>query len=621
MTGEWFSQPGLERLAGSLLHFVWQGAVIAILAAVTLHLLKRRSSQCRYAVAALALLLMLLAPLATFVFYAETGALAHRLLQIVSRGTSTAVGATDAGIALWTKRIVMLWAAGVGVCLIRLIAGWLLSRGLVRAAETVLTPAVLEAMQRARAALDFVRPVRLLAGPHVDTPVVVGWLRPAILLPTSALTGVAPAHLLAILAHELAHVRRHDFLVNAVQRVVECVLFYHPAVWWLSGQIRVERERCCDDVAVAACGDTLVYAEALIALEQARAREPILAVAAVGQGLGDRVRRILGVGGRSFDWQSSVAVCASVAILAVAGLWQPASARAAVPSAATTTDSVPRSLPVDARRETAPPSSLDALAAIVTARNAQAAAQSVPGPAATPTRVTQPTITPTRTAAREKLGQLRVDYSAESFVKQAAEGDTIAVKLFLAAGMNINARDEKGFTALMSAVRARQQETAQALIAAGADVNLSATPGGSNRPGTALSYAAANGDIETMEIVLRGGANVNSEFGPERETPLTSAVVGGSVDATALLLKRGANIETNSSSGTPLVIAACGRRNDILQLLLDRGASVVNAKRRGIYGDNSLEPVLNCAVSSRNLEGIQLLLEKGADINGVVPSR
>ena len=94
-------------------------------------------------------------------------------------------------------------------------------------------------------------------------PIVVGWLRPVVLLPASAITGLTPEQLQAVLAHELAHIRRYDCLVKLIQAVVETFLFYHPAVWWVSGRIHEESEHCCDELAVEACGDRRSYARAL----------------------------------------------------------------------------------------------------------------------------------------------------------------------------------------------------------------------------------------------------------------------------------------------------------------------------------------------------------------------
>jgi hypothetical protein len=142
------------------------------------------------------------------------------------------------------------------------------------------------------------RPVRLLVSSLVEVPTVIGWLRPVVLVPVGALTGLPAAHVTALLAHELAHVRRLDYLANMLQRVVETVLFYHPAVWWVSDQIRSEREMCCDDLAVGAHGDALTYARALADLESCRrqhsTRHRGAALAADGMSLLERIRRLLG---------------------------------------------------------------------------------------------------------------------------------------------------------------------------------------------------------------------------------------------------------------------------------------------------------------------------------------
>jgi beta-lactamase regulating signal transducer with metallopeptidase domain/uncharacterized protein involved in exopolysaccharide biosynthesis len=142
--------------------------------------------------------------------------------------------------------------------------------------------------------LDILRPVRLFKSALVEVPLVIGWLRPVILLPASALTGLTPDQLEAILAHELAHVKRCDYLVNAFQNLVETLMFYHPAVWWISRCIREEREECCDDLVVHAYGDRVTYARALLILEEARGF-PRLAFAANGGSLLHRVRRLLGI--------------------------------------------------------------------------------------------------------------------------------------------------------------------------------------------------------------------------------------------------------------------------------------------------------------------------------------
>jgi len=137
------------------------------------------------------------------------------------------------------------------------------------------------------------RPVLLLESTLLQVPTVIGWLCPGIFLPTSSLTGLTPRQLEAILAHELAHIQRCDYLFNLLQTIVETSLFYHPAVWWISNRVRVEREHCCDDFAVQVCGDALTYARALTELEQLRNVPPQLAMAVSGGSLLHRIRRLI----------------------------------------------------------------------------------------------------------------------------------------------------------------------------------------------------------------------------------------------------------------------------------------------------------------------------------------
>jgi len=114
------------------------------------------------------------------------------------------------------------------------------------------------------------------------------------LLPLCVVTGLPEAQLELILTHELAHIRRHDYLINLIQTLVETLFFYHPAVWWLSRQIRNERENCCDDVAMGIAGSRADYGRALLAIEELRAASPSLSLAASGGSLLARIRRIAG---------------------------------------------------------------------------------------------------------------------------------------------------------------------------------------------------------------------------------------------------------------------------------------------------------------------------------------
>ena len=196
----------------------------------------------------------------------------------------------SAGISGW---VVCLWIAGVFLLSLRAAGGWMRAQRLKRRVLAA-SGELEEMMTRLKRRLSISGPVRLYTSAIVQVPTVIGWLRPYILLPVTAITGLSESQLRAILAHELAHIRRHDYLVNVLQTAVETLLFYHPAVWWVGKQMRVEREHCCDDIAVAVCGNAIEYAGALAELEQIRGRIPEPALAATGGELLGRIRRLLG---------------------------------------------------------------------------------------------------------------------------------------------------------------------------------------------------------------------------------------------------------------------------------------------------------------------------------------
>ena len=296
-------EPWAQALGWSLLHFLWQGALLGGLAWLLLVLLRGASAKARYAVACAALLLMVAAPVLTFLHLrafsgAGPGPESVRLLmEDAASGplplSVRAQGALEPALP-W---LLAAWALGVVILSLRFLGGWV---GLQRLRRRHAGPVPAEwhlVLSRLCRELRLSRTVRLLQSAAVEVPTALGWLRPVILLPACALTGLAPDQLEAVLAHELAHIRRGDFAVNLLQTLVEVLLFYHPAVWWLSGRIRAERELCCDDVAAALCGDPLTLARALAVLEDLRVPRPQpiqnLALAANGGSLMHRIRHLL----------------------------------------------------------------------------------------------------------------------------------------------------------------------------------------------------------------------------------------------------------------------------------------------------------------------------------------
>lgn len=298
--------PILEALSWALLHFLWQGAALALLLLLFQTLARTASASMKYAAACIAMLLMLacFGGTAVLKFSPAPAPVIHNpltaavpltpLRQAPLRQSSPAVSiaflpakALDSAPPEW---IAFLWLLGVASMSSWTLLGW---NRVQRLRRETLQPIESDALATLQRRLGIRRAVRLYASVLAEVPAVIGWLKPCILFPVTALTGLTESQLRAILAHELAHVRRHDYLVNLLQTAVETVLFYHPAVWWVGRCIRQERENCCDDTAIALLGDPVEYASALSGMEEIRARLPELALAANGGELISRIRRVL----------------------------------------------------------------------------------------------------------------------------------------------------------------------------------------------------------------------------------------------------------------------------------------------------------------------------------------
>ncbi|MCA9428256.1 MAG: M48 family metalloprotease, partial [Candidatus Omnitrophica bacterium] len=189
--------------------------------------------------------------------------------------------------------MVGVWIFGVIALSIRHLFGWLLVQRMKRRYLDRIGERIQQQVTDLSERIRISRPVQVFQSTLASAPLTIGWIRPMILLPASALSGLSPAQIEAILAHELAHIRRFDYPINLLQTLVETFLFYHPAVWRLSKRIRIERENCCDDIAVEVCGDPVAYAKALAEVADLQS-QPALAMSMGDGSLIDRVRRLIG---------------------------------------------------------------------------------------------------------------------------------------------------------------------------------------------------------------------------------------------------------------------------------------------------------------------------------------
>lgn len=289
-------QHASQALAWSVVHFVWQGMLIAVLLALWLWSTRGRSSNERYLGRCTALLAMAIAPLLTFLHYLSKG----QPTQTGASPASADLGASLSGEANWLSQaasdwIAIVWAIGAGLLCLRLLGGcWQVLRLRRRFRGIDLSPAWQTRFRGMCQRFGVRATARVVESASVAVPTVIGCFKPVVLLPARIFTGLSEEQIEALVAHELAHIARYDYLVNIAQSVVEALLFYHPAVWWVSQGIRVEREYCCDDRAIATTHDGLSYARALTALEGWRGGQLQLGVSTLGGSLMHRIQRLVG---------------------------------------------------------------------------------------------------------------------------------------------------------------------------------------------------------------------------------------------------------------------------------------------------------------------------------------
>jgi bla regulator protein blaR1 len=318
----------MRALTWSLLHFLWQAAAIAALAAAVMSMF--RESTTRYLIGIGALALMFMSFGVTFALLSEAPArdvtgdmtfAADSLSNADVARTSSSPASTAPAIDrpatperdfAWVARG---WLAGVCLLALRIAFGLLLLEQLRRRNLSALPVEIVERCRALQQRLGISRMVRYCECRLVTVPSVIGFFRPIVLLPMRALTGLSAEQLEAVIAHELGHVKRFDVAVNFFQVIAETLFFFHPAVWWLNKRIRADREDCCDDVAIAVCGRKVSYARALATMEEWR-DAPDLAMAATGSDVATRVARLLGISQRKTGARSAGVFTASLVLMA-----------------------------------------------------------------------------------------------------------------------------------------------------------------------------------------------------------------------------------------------------------------------------------------------------------------
>jgi beta-lactamase regulating signal transducer with metallopeptidase domain/beta-lactamase class D len=315
----------IHQIGWSLIHSLWQDALIGLVLAAVLNLLSRAKPQSRYFIACVALAAMIILPVVTtYVLHTRQ----TEPLDMVVDDDSAAVMSVDSSFDKtsrieneriastqkinWINRtitetwntservekflpwLILLWLIGVVIHAIKLGGGLFCAANLRKLPVNVSNPKLYDLVNEITSRLSIKRKIKICESSLINVPMTVGWIYPLILIPPSSLFGLTPFQLQTIITHELIHIKRYDFLINFLQSVTETLLFYHPAVFWTSRKIREEREYVCDDLTLALCNDSVGYARALTKVARFQRQTEQLAVAATDGGeLKDRIYRLL----------------------------------------------------------------------------------------------------------------------------------------------------------------------------------------------------------------------------------------------------------------------------------------------------------------------------------------
>jgi len=303
-----FSEDLIYALGWTVMHSLWQAMVIGLLMAVGMLFLQDKSAKARYEMAAFSLFLVFVSALTTFLVYFETAQVATDFITVnlqeesVATTIAGAAGITTSSLEGYLEyfnqyipMVVAVWFLGACFFLVRLMGGLTYIQRLKYTKNKPVSEEWTARLNQLCKRLRLRKTVKLVESSLATVPMVIGYLKPVILMPLGAINNLSESEVDAILAHELAHVYRNDFLINIFLSVIEVLFYFNPAVWWISANIRTERENCCDDIAIKLCGNSLAYAKALLSLQELSQTVPGYAMAFAGpkNQLLHRIKRIL----------------------------------------------------------------------------------------------------------------------------------------------------------------------------------------------------------------------------------------------------------------------------------------------------------------------------------------
>ncbi|MEM6396546.1 MAG: ankyrin repeat domain-containing protein [Bacteroidota bacterium] len=666
----------IDALGWTLIHALWQGALFALLLGVLLIALRKYSAQARYWVSVGMLVGFFVTVGLTFWGLASSSeasanrvairsssevssglaqqhtseelAQQHTSEELAQQHTSDELATLDASdeaaapllgqARTYFNRhmplIVTLWLLGVLVLQLRFLGQLAFVQRMKNYGVQRFPSSWAGSIQELEEALGISRPVRYLVSKRAWSPLTVGWLRPAVIFPEGMLDQLRESQVATILAHELAHIKRQDFIVNVLQNFLTTFFFFHPGIWWMSTRIEEEREHACDDLAIAATGGRIDYAKTLIQLKENQMASPQLSMALAGRGGGftHRIKRLLsGYLGSATYGEGVVTTLILVATLGLAftltGQSQDGHTESRSPVFVEENmggeeqtsdyggDIQPAEVQINSRDKRE--------AEYVVSEQLQLEETRPQVVEAEQTEIVWGDINFEGLSEEEELRLLvrairqgdvemfRYFMDRVRNINQAAGPDEQYFTPLMAAasedrvdmlqalldrGADVNYVNANGWTALIEAADEGSYRSAQFLLAAGADPNLK----GRNSYRSAISMAASEGFPEIMELLLGAGADIDYGF------PLHEAAEEGQLEIVRLLVEKGVNVnELDDRRLTPLGRAAAEDNPTVIRYLLGRGADL----EKGTYLP------LHLAAEDGQVAALRALLEAGADVD------
>lgn len=574
-----------DAFGWTLVHSTWQGLLLGIALALLLVMLRRFSAVTKYRLAVSFLFLFLASTVLTFSLVYQPGPSTEPIVLAGNPGPmpdkkqvdlekrtdiskdqeekQSVINAVGPYLGQYFPLLVALWFIGILFFGLRLIANLVYIRRLKTHNVRPIGEFWENRCRTLSEKLKLTKKYIIQLSTAVSTPMVIGFFKPVILLPVSTLTRLSQQQVEAILVHELAHIRRNDFLVNTIQSIVELVFFYHPVVWWVSSRIRLERENCCDDLTVSVTGQNVDYAEALVNIGYVELEGKLsLAFSGKQNNLKQRVQRIFTSRNIFADLKERL-VIVTVIVLGISSL------------------GLGMLVLPDDRNGTTKDFLFEA--------------------------IEQNEVDVVKKMAREGVDLDVKNKDGYTPLFLAVKNNNYEIsKLLISNGADISTLQKDGRSILIEASDEEDHRLARLLVKHGAEINHV-----SKKRGTALHEAIRAGNFDVAEQLVKSGADLRLKDDDGR-TPLMYAVDKEQLSIVQLLVDEGANVNFSNRDGwTVLMEAASAKSPEITQLLIDKGANV-----NAISYHN--KTALFEAVEEERLENARILIEHGANVNSKI---